>query len=989
MEADKSELAVKPAQHEHGSTSEPDSTPERGSTSERGLSPECGSSSESDSTPKRGSTSERGLSPECGSSSEPDSTSVRGSSLEHSSTSEHGAARTLAADGIAPSAATNSGGHPESSGDGWSSWRERHLFQPEAAREKAHNRALLLEMLDRRRKATKAQRAADPFNGHDSASHVECDECNILHELDSLQRPGRCGQCTMCAWGQWLGPACALRNLNLARKLDRCGQKAAVQRQQSQVNELRPHTVTPPDTVLQATATSATVVQEMLIQEAAASQQLSRAEECDSDVESNASSINDEDRLEQSERALAPSLDPEPDVAAHGKPPQCYRPSGWASSVSTSLVIEETGNLLRSSAQFIAQQCNCRTMAAGGLAAAVFAAFPHADIYTDGTARSPGSIHIRGGGIGSGDISARGVINMLAQDLPGRPPTHKGESSQQRHLWFQQCLHAMEAVGSKLHSVAFPYGIGCGLAGGDWHIYFAMIGNFARKMNPHGVQVSIVRLASEVSGANDQMLASQSAPSVTLKGIASAITTAKALLQLRLNAAAGALIRAKELRVASGSARMDTDLQWVRSGGPYDVSQLIVDTVPGAPVAKTRNTTSEVVSSQATVACCASQEFATDPDEDINLHDTCAWFADPTDDGYNDRLEHEEQLPRSLINGLGDLPSAEEYAAETTAPEPDEYTNRPDWQKSPPFTAGAVHGDKPAESAQIWRNNIAGCSRKVISWIEDNGYILHPSHDEPISVPYRPPHSDVERRELNKSTLKNIRMGAAKLWDKSVRGEPTFVTRTSAVPKKTEDVFRLIADLRLVNERCSPWRVRFESIKFLAAAGAKVGHYAACLDFKSGYFVLRCGPPKYFAFIAEVPATWMPFLRGEATEPPPPPEEGDGTEWIKQTLFWAALPMGYKNACAIYTRLTRQLIKRWRKQFKFTVLNYLDDCIFTHPTREGLQTVLEQVVADCELFKMPINFEKSQLADTTILQLTRASRLAGVASFNLACICAA
>jgi hypothetical protein len=71
------------------------------------------------------------------------------------------------------------------------------------------------------------------------------------------------------------------------------------------------------------------------------------------------------------------------------------------------------------------------------------------------------------------------------------------------------------------------------------------------------------------------------------------------------------------------------------------------------------------------------------------------------------------------------------------------------------------------------------------------------------------------------------------------------------------------------------------------------------------------------------------------------------------------------------------------------VLNYLDDCIFTHPTREGLQTVLEQVVADCELFKMPINFEKSQLADTTILQLTRASRLAGVASFNLACICAA
>ena len=29
------------------------------------------------------------------------------------------------------------------------------------------------------------------------------------------------------------------------------------------------------------------------------------------------------------------------------------------------------------------------------------------------------------------------------------------------------------------------------------------------------------------------------------------------------------------------------------------------------------------------------------------------------------------------------------------------------------------------------------------------------------------------------------------------------------------------------------------------------------------------------------------------------------------------------------------------------------------------------------------------IGDTTILQLTRASRLAGVAGFNLACICAA
>ena len=48
--------------------------------------------------------------------------------------------------------------------------------------------------------------------------------------------------------------------------------------------------------------------------------------------------------------------------------------------------------------------------------------------------------------------------------------------------------------GAELESVAFPYLIGCGLAGGDWQSYGAMVSDFARRVGEHGVRVTIVKL---------------------------------------------------------------------------------------------------------------------------------------------------------------------------------------------------------------------------------------------------------------------------------------------------------------------------------------------------------------------------------------------------------------------------------------------------------------------------------------------------------------
>jgi len=42
-----------------------------------------------------------------------------------------------------------------------------------------------------------------------------------------------------------------------------------------------------------------------------------------------------------------------------------------------------------------------------------------------------------------------------------------------RLQWFKQCLAEIEKVIRDTDVVAFPYNIGCGLAGGDWAQYFA------------------------------------------------------------------------------------------------------------------------------------------------------------------------------------------------------------------------------------------------------------------------------------------------------------------------------------------------------------------------------------------------------------------------------------------------------------------------------------------------------------------------------------
>ncbi len=134
-----------------------------------------------------------------------------------------------------------------------------------------------------------------------------------------------------------------------------------------------------------------------------------------------------------------------------------------------------TGNLL--DYPIIAHQCNCSTCSGKGLYTDIAEKYPFADIYSQDIARIPGEIVI------SAD-SKNIVISMLAQVRPGKPnsrfrsKTRYGDNAADRLKYFKSCLDVMAKL--PFEEIAFPFGIGCGLAGGKWEDYEKLLREFAR-----------------------------------------------------------------------------------------------------------------------------------------------------------------------------------------------------------------------------------------------------------------------------------------------------------------------------------------------------------------------------------------------------------------------------------------------------------------------------------------------------------------------------
>ena len=136
------------------------------------------------------------------------------------------------------------------------------------------------------------------------------------------------------------------------------------------------------------------------------------------------------------------------------------------------------GDILNANEEYICQQCNCISVRPHGLSASIANKYPHANPYSirrpmkgrnmaiSSDIATPGSIQVFGSGI------QRKVICMFAQYGMGKPYAYgntTSDSSTDRLQWFSACLERISEM--KPGSIAFPYNIGCGLAGGNWTLY--------------------------------------------------------------------------------------------------------------------------------------------------------------------------------------------------------------------------------------------------------------------------------------------------------------------------------------------------------------------------------------------------------------------------------------------------------------------------------------------------------------------------------------
>ena len=131
------------------------------------------------------------------------------------------------------------------------------------------------------------------------------------------------------------------------------------------------------------------------------------------------------------------------------------------------------GNILDAQEDFICHQTNCVTTYALGLARDLFERYPHADTYRGRTKRTqpaPGTIDIMRG--------PKNIINLNAQVYPGCVGKSQ-DHTVDRHGYFRACLMRIHEEAPEGSSFAFPHGIGCGFAGGDWKAYSAMIEKFS------------------------------------------------------------------------------------------------------------------------------------------------------------------------------------------------------------------------------------------------------------------------------------------------------------------------------------------------------------------------------------------------------------------------------------------------------------------------------------------------------------------------------
>lgn len=138
-------------------------------------------------------------------------------------------------------------------------------------------------------------------------------------------------------------------------------------------------------------------------------------------------------------------------------------------------ILQINGNILDATTDVIAHQVNCQGVMGAGLAKQIRDKWPnvftHYKDYCNRNTDEWGSIKDLLGSCQIIEFPDKYIANLFGQDKYGRDKRYTNYDA----IYTALNNLAVQMMDNGIESVAFPYGMSCGLAGGDWRIIMTMI----------------------------------------------------------------------------------------------------------------------------------------------------------------------------------------------------------------------------------------------------------------------------------------------------------------------------------------------------------------------------------------------------------------------------------------------------------------------------------------------------------------------------------
>ena len=258
----------------------------------------------------------------------------------------------------------------------------------------------------------------------------------------------------------------------------------------------------------------------------------------------------------------------------------------------------------------------------------------------------------------------------------------------------------------------------------------------------------------------------------------------------------------------------------------------------------------------------------------------------------------------------------------------------PQWMKemASVFSCGKICDEGMLER---WENY--GADAEILKWIREGGYRIKVGEGGKGIKQRNSKEARAHPEALQALILEVLVKGS---WELVNEEDLINIIPIGLAPKPSKiPPFRLINDARLVNEHVGGWKFRYESLNAVPLVVNK-GDWMFTLDLEDAYysFLLQEESRNLFGGKLEMDDEAKQKLA----------EGGFDTAKLKgDTAFVRpkGLPMGFKNSCAIWTKIFRTLTRKWREQ-GFALIHYMDDLLFSAPTQEECDRIRKVVLKD-------------------------------------------